>query len=145
MCHEEKVNASVRFLLYAGILLYAATFRPKYVLVSWVAVLALAVLHYWGGSPAHDAGSVAPLYAGRQTRTRTSQNPFANVLHADPQADLPGPAWNQEEADKANALFRSKMFMDINDAAGLQSCERQFMQMPEKDMDAFVAFLMQKP
>ncbi|KAF6252694.1 hypothetical protein COO60DRAFT_1643818 [Scenedesmus sp. NREL 46B-D3] len=147
MCIEERVNATVRFLLYAGVLLYVATQKPKYVAMAWAAVAALGGLYHYGqGREAfrEPLGSVVPA-VGRATRPRTAANPFANVLHADPHADLPPPEWNDEEAAKAKKLFRSKMYMDIADVAGMQSSERQFMQMPENDMDAFLAFLVQQP
>lgn len=147
MCLEEKVNATVRFLLYAGVLLYLTTWKTKYVGISWAAIALLVFLYHHGQgreSFREPPGSVAAVQ-NKVTRPRTAQNPFANVLHADPNADLPAPAWNAEEAAKAKKLFRSKMYMDITDRAGMQSTERQFMQMPEKDVDAFIQYLMQKP
>ncbi|WIA10874.1 hypothetical protein OEZ85_011040 [Tetradesmus obliquus] len=149
---EEKVNATVRFLLYAGVLLYASTLKPKYVVLSWAAIAVLGVLYGKGGGEGKEAfrdallhGSVsAAAVQGTATRPRTRENPFANVLHADPHADLPAPEWDEDEAAKATKLFRSKMYMDITDVSGVQSSERQFMQMPEQDMDAFMQFLMQK-
>lgn len=141
MTLEEKVNATVRFVVYAGVLLHIATFDPKYVMLALGATAVLGFVHY------HREGELPEATApssGRPTRPRSRDNPFANILHADPHADLPPPAWDQAGAATANKLFRSKMYMDLTNASGLQLAERQFMQMPEQDVDAFLSFLAQK-
>jgi hypothetical protein len=53
------------------------------------------------------------------------------------------PGWDAKEAEEATKLLRKKMFMSITNAAGEQSAERQFMQVPDKDVDAFLKFVAQ--
>jgi hypothetical protein len=149
MSIEEKINATVRFVLYAGVVLYAATQQPKYVALSWVAAGLLAFLHHHGegkegfGLP---PGSVSPpgiRHDSSRARPRTRENPFANPLLLDPAAEQPDPVWDEAAAQEANKLFRSKMFMDLTDMSSLHNAERQFMQMPTQDVEAFMRFLAQ--
>lgn len=146
MATEEKINATVRFLLYAGALLYVLTFKAKYVAMSWTAILLLGLV-YANAPPNQREGFQGAPVRQEAARKRTRDNPFANPLHADgsDDAQLPAPDWTAQEAATASKLFRSRMYMDVADVASLQSTERQFMQMPTQDVDAFLRFLAQKP
>ena len=135
---EEKVNAAVRCIIYAGSLLYLSTSRGKYIVMAIIGIGLLSFLY----SQVQSKESFSPANTEtRPTRHPTRGNPFANKLLFDPSADLPEPEWDDQTAAQANKYANKKLFYNITEAAGRHNQERQFMPFPDEDRDAFLKYL----
>lgn len=134
----EKVNALVRFCIYAGIILYLMTRKPKYPILGAVATLLIS-LYYNKYEKEAKAISVA-MDATSNVRASTVENPFGNPLTV-------GEEPTGEEIDMAtqDINLNARVPRDFEDAWEKQSNNRQFMTMPDKDPSVFANYLYGDP
>lgn len=131
---EEKVNAIVRFSVFAALLLYVVSRKPKYLVMGAAAALGVTVLHPW-----LRAARGVPCVQPRSMRRPTPNNPFGNRLVSDESPDE-RPFDHDAEAER-DAHFQKGLYMNFEDAWNKHSSERQFRTMPEGDQGAFAKFL----
>jgi hypothetical protein len=131
MTFTERVNATVRFIIYATIIMYAYNRDPRYALygAAGVAIISLAYATKEEGFQSPDGvGS-----KGRPDCVRpTKENPFGNVLLTD-YADRPDrpPACDYDDVkEEMEYAFNQGLYRNMSDVYDKASSQRQFYSMP---------------
>jgi hypothetical protein len=133
---EEKVNAIVRFIVYATVLTYLVSKKSRYIAMGLAAVVAISVAHALGPKGPKPLPMVQP----RNLRRPTRENPMGNRVSLQELDDRP--LDDSHEAEEARAaLFRQGLFMNLDDAWSKKNSERQFISMPDNDQGAFANYL----
>jgi hypothetical protein len=145
----EKVNAIVRFALYASVAAYLTSRRPRYLLVGFVSILAISLAHARMPDPvpaAHPAAAMEGPQGTRGIRKPTPDNPFGNPLagtsaHGDGLRNPPADTEDGTLEAQRDALAQKGLFMNFEDAWKAYSAERQYYTLPDHDTGAFAQFL----
>ena len=163
MSLAEKLNAIVRFGLYAGALLFM--FNTNYTAVYLpIALLVVSKVLYDRNKPAEgylnglvaDGDNELPNQNprvlnkdGQLCVPPTADNPFMNVTMSDYKLDPERPAacaiTEPSVREDANAKFYDNLFRDVNDVYSRNTSSRQFYTMPAttipNNQDEFAQFL----
>lgn len=140
---EEKVNAVVRFSMYASMALYLINRKPKYLIMGIVATLIIS-LAYTRMPPSTD---IKPMPRPQKAiRQPTEDNPFGNPLAYTPafEDDKKNPPSETDSGKMEitrDTLLKKGVFMNIESAWDKYSLERQFYTMPEHDTGVFARYL----
>lgn len=134
---EEKVNAIVRFIVYATVLTYLLSKKSKYLVMGLVGVVAISLAH--SASPKGPKPEL-PMVQVRDLRRPTRENPMSNRMVMQVPDDRPLDDSPEAEQER-ELLFRQGLFMNLEDAWSKKSSERQFLTMPDNDQGAFANFL----
>lgn len=135
---EEKVNAIVRFAIYAAMLLYAMSKKPKYLAMGGLAAASVTLFYSarpWGRSEG------VPCVQPKKLRRPTPQNPFANKMVLEDPADDHPVDDSPEAEEKRDIYFKKGLYMNFEDAWNKKSSERQYLTMPDNDQGAFAQYL----
>lgn len=131
MTPADFLNASVRFILYASILI--AVYRNEYMpFVYGILIIGLLSIIYAPKMHHHDP---APTHTHAQKDnfcTRPSKtNPFMNVLPHEFTKDKPAACPSTpDQDDEVNTYFEHGLVREISDPYKKRASDRQFMTMP---------------
>lgn len=136
---EEKVNAIVRFALYASLMLYIMSKKTKYLIMGMAAIIVIS----YGNRQASQSPVPAPAVRQRLgPAPLLPDNPFGNQMSG---TDVVPPNEDDyeddETEDKREQLARKGLFMNFEDAWKKHTSDRQFYKMPEHDQGAFAKYL----
>lgn len=134
---EERVNAMVRFTLYATGLVYLFNRQPRYLAFGLVFVLVLTAVyvlrpHPPPPSPPHQHAASVAATGSRHCTRPTKDNPFGNVLlteYAD-NPDRPEACMYDDVKDAMRQSFNHNLFRNLTDVYEKQNSQRQFYTMP---------------
>jgi hypothetical protein len=133
---EEKVNAIVRFIVFATVLTYLVSKKPKYLAMGLAGISAISVAYAVGPK----GPKPLPMVQTRDLRRPTRENPMSNRLSLQDHDERP--LDDSLETEEARAtLFRQGLYLNLEDAWGKKTSERQFVSMPDHDQGAFANYL----
>ena len=146
MSFEERINAIVRFILYATILIYAWNRSPKYLVFGLVAIIIMSITYTFKPKKAttEDEDTVVAVES-RACQMPTVDNPFGNFMLTDYDTPERPPACPYDEA-KADIQdkFNTKLYRNTSDLYSTMASDRQFYSMPNtsivNDQEAFMKF-----
>lgn len=149
MTFDEKLNALVRFGIYAGILLfvYSKQFYMLYLPLILLAVTKIIKDRFTTKEALVSDTYLQPLMApktldqnpvvvreGKRCVPPTADNPFMNPLlsdyRGDPTRPPACPITDEDVKKDARSKFYDNLFRDVNDVYGKNSSERQFYTLP---------------
>jgi hypothetical protein len=137
----EKVNAIVRFSMYAAVACYLVTREPRFVVMGIAAIILVSLAHHRMPKDKTLDLPIATDTGLKNIREPTPSNPFGNALAATT-AFGDGKTGPEPDHDpRRDEMFRKGLFMDFEDAWGKHTLERQFHTMPEQDPGAFAQYL----
>lgn len=137
----EKVNAIVRFAMYAAMACYLVTREPRFLVMGAAAILLVSVAHAKMPKASPKGLPIATDVGIKNIREPTPSNPFGNALAATPMFGDGKTGPEPDQDPRRDEMFRKGLFMDFEDAWGKHTLERQFHTMPEQDTGAFAQFL----
>ena len=141
---EERVNAIVRLIVYAGVALYLYNRDTKYVLY---AIACIGVVSYVYSVKAKKgvnesfrdyrrmrADSVAPVQAVPCTLP-TDDNPFGNVLLTDlaDNPDRPAACYYDDVKADVDDKFNKNLYRNVEDVWGKENSQRQWYTTPNSE------------
>lgn len=153
MTMAEKLNAIVRFSVYASILLYLSTHELIWVYIPFVTMIMSHIIYLNHPKPDRELSGAEILEQvgggkdnlellhnykldknGQLCQQPTKNNPFMNVLISD-YLDAPNrpPACNPEDPEVAKEIehhFNHNLYKDINDVWNRGNSQRQFVVNP---------------
>jgi Family of unknown function (DUF5762) len=146
MSYEERMNAIVRFVLYATVLVYAWNRSPKYLVFGLIVIILMSLSYVWTPKRASrpDEETVVAL-EDHACQRPTVDNPFGNFLLTDYDNPDRPPACPYDEA-KADIQdkFNTNLFRNTSDIYSTMASDRQFYSMPNtsivNDQEAFMKF-----
>lgn len=140
---EEKVNAIVRFSMYATLMLYLANRKPKYLVMGVVAIAIVSYAHHHASMTNRKGDATVPKVQMRPRRQPSEKNPFGNalVMEDDPIKGIDPLPDDPKTEELRDIAARKGLFMEFEDAWNKYSSERQFYTVPENDQGAFAQYL----
>lgn len=147
MTFEERVNAIVRFILYATVSIYAWNRKPKYIVYGLVSIVLISIVYKFKPSRREDLAdeSVAAVEQ-RPCQLPTKDNPFGNFMLTDYDTPNrpPACAYDDVKEDIANK-FNENLFRNTSDVYSKMASDRQFYSTPStevcNDRQAFQDFV----
>ena len=130
--YEERLNAIVRFVIYATILLYVYKRQPKFI-VFGVVLITLISLMYAFRKRRDTTVVVAEESVAQQQEfphsKPTIDNPFGNFLLSDYEDNpnkAPAPMYQGDAKKEIDDKFEARLYMNTGDLYGMHNSQRQF-------------------
>lgn len=132
--HEDKITATLRFILYSGVMLSLHNQNSSYVVMAIIIMFLIVIgIEHKNYKPKKNnvhrcTNSQLMKNVKQDCQKPTEENPFANVLITDynDNPDRPPACPSDEVADIVDKKFRKNLYMDIDSIYQKENSERQF-------------------
>ena len=133
---NERVNASSRFLLYAGVLISLQRRKVVFAMLSLVLIILLGIITKAKKVPSRSSG-LQPAHAAPKTNKMTSKtcqlptkdNPLANYMMTD-DVNRPSACPSDEVNEQINEAYFAQFERDPTDFFNKKHSQRQFFSNP---------------